>query len=166
MPPPAASSSFLSAYYFAILHREKGYAWILHIAILPYCHIHFTYFLAYSGTNQYKMAVIFARSTWRPNLDSSKKRRIVNWTQSECANSITIRRITFNPTKEFKCNCRKLESWPIYYEILKKKVCDMSCIASWARDEGRCAGVKAVATIMGCTIVKYNLSIFPLLFLW
>ncbi len=64
-------------------------------------------------------------------------------------------------------NCRKLdtiktaESWTINYENSKKRF--VTCLASpheQRGSEGRSAGIEAIATRMGWTMVKYHSSIF------
>jgi hypothetical protein len=61
---------------------------------------------------------------------------------------------------DFECQS---ESWTINYENSKKKGLCVTCLVSphEQRDsEGRSAGIEAIATRMGWTMVKYHSSIF------
>ena len=68
--------------------------------------------------------------------------------------------------REINHNPMHHESWPINYENSKQKVCDrdVSCASPHEQrgSEGRSAGIEGIATRMGCTMVKYHSSFFPL----
>ncbi len=84
-----------------ILHMDKGYVLILHNAILPYCHIYSHMFSCIFWNQSVQNGFNRCSKYLAAQSGLLEKRRIMNWIQPECANSITIRRITFNSTEEF-----------------------------------------------------------------